>query len=266
RDIQLPQGAGDQHPHQHRRLGRLDAAAARGAVRWRERPDRGVGAQCADRAAGVRVAQRARAGLQPRRPRIAARRAGGRRDLRGLPAAEDGRRQRRRRAVPRLAGAAVLQRAAAWFLPAGAGFGPVMGERALRMTPLLAALALAALAGGAAAQSHSVRIGGTYIDAHSTTPPLSGAPVPDAEFELGHASPVTFGYAYQPDDTWQVQFALGVPPRYKVYGRGFLQPFGQIASVKEIAPTVFVDYRFAALAARWRPFVGLGLNYTRFTG
>jgi outer membrane protein len=141
-----------------------------------------------------------------------------------------------------------------------------MENTRMRKTSFFVAAALAAFAAGAAAQSHSVRIGGTYIDVHSKADPLSGAPVPDARLEVGDASTLTFSYVYKPDDTWAVQLALGIPPKYKAYGRGFLEPFGQIASVKEIAPTLFVDYRFAALAGKWRPYVGAGINYTHFTG
>jgi len=136
----------------------------------------------------------------------------------------------------------------------------------MRMTSLIAAAALAALAGGASAQTHSVYVGGAYIDVHSSAPPLSGAPVPDARLEVDDASTVLLGYEYRFNPTWSLDFALGVPPKHKVYGRGFLEPFGQISSMKQWAPTLFVNYRLPKMGQdKWQPFVGAGINYTHFT-
>lgn len=134
---------------------------------------------------------------------------------------------------------------------------------------LLAGAALALAASGASAQSsQSVYIGGAYIDIHSSAPPLQGGPaVPDpgARIEVDDASTVGFGYLYHFNERWAVEAALGIPPRHKTYGRGFLEPFGQISSVKQVAPTVFLNYHFPAFGAV-EPFVGLGINYTHFTG
>jgi len=132
---------------------------------------------------------------------------------------------------------------------------------------LLAAAALSLFAAGASAQSQTVYLGGAYIDLHSSAPPLEGGtalPPPGAQIEVDDASTVGFGYTYRFADRWSVEAALGIPPRHKTYGEGFLQPFGQISSMKQVAPTLFLNYhlpRFGAI----EPFVGLGLNYTHFT-
>jgi outer membrane protein len=134
---------------------------------------------------------------------------------------------------------------------------------------LLAAAALSFAATGASAQAQqSVYVGGAYIDIHSSAPPLEGGaalPPPGAQIEVDDASTVGFGYIYRFNERWAVEAALGVPPRHKTYGRGFLEPFGQVSSVKQVAPTVFVNYHFSPFGAV-EPFVGLGLNYTHFTG
>ena len=40
---------------------------------------------------------------------------------------------------------------------------------------------------------------------------------------------------------------------------------GQVlARVRQIAPTVFLNYKFGEPTSRWRPSVGLGINYTNF--
>jgi outer membrane protein len=133
---------------------------------------------------------------------------------------------------------------------------------------LLAAAALSLAATGASAQSQSIYVGGAYIDIHSSAPPLEGGtplPPPGAQIEVDDAKTVGFGYIYRFNERWAVEAALGIPPRHKTYGRGFLEPFGQISSVKQVAPTVFVNYHFSPFGAV-EPFVGLGLNYTHFTG
>lgn len=129
-------------------------------------------------------------------------------------------------------------------------------------------LGLGLAAGLAAAQSHSVYIGGVYLDVHAKAPALEGGPAvpaPGGLLDVGDASTTGFGYAYHFTPQWSVEVALGIPPRHKVYGRGFLEPFGQISSVKQLPPTVFVNYRFGEIIPRLTPLVGLGVNYTKFS-
>ncbi|MED5620467.1 OmpW/AlkL family protein [Ideonella sp. BN130291] len=139
------------------------------------------------------------------------------------------------------------------------------------MKNLLSAAAAALLslgAAGASAQSNTVYVGGAYIDVHSRAPALSGGqalPAPGAQIEVDDASTVGFGYTYRFTPAWSVEAALGIPPRHKTYGRGFIEPFGQISSVKQVAPTVLVNYHFSPMA-KVEPFVGVGINYTHFTG
>ncbi|MCX7670369.1 MAG: outer membrane beta-barrel protein, partial [Anaerolineae bacterium] len=84
--------------------------------------------------------------------------------------------------------------------------------------------------------------------------------------EVGDADTVIFGYKRTLSDNLELDVALGIPPRHKSYGRGILTPFGQISSVKQVSPTVFLNYKFMDPKAQFRPFVGLGINHTRFTG
>jgi len=133
---------------------------------------------------------------------------------------------------------------------------------------LFAAAALSLVAASASAQTHGVYLGGAHIDINSKAPPLSGGPAtppPGAQIEVGDASTPIFGYTYRFNENWAVEAALGIPPRHKTYGRGFIEAFGQISSVKQVAPTVFLNYHFRRFGPV-EPFVGLGLNYTHFTG
>jgi len=130
-------------------------------------------------------------------------------------------------------------------------------------------LGLGLAASVASAQTHSVYLGGAYLDVRAQAPALAGGhavPAPGALLEVGDASTTGFGYVYHATPQWSVEVALGIPPRHKVYGRGFLEPFGQISSVKQLPPTVFVNYHFGDILPRLSPLVGLGLNYTKFSG
>jgi outer membrane protein len=112
---------------------------------------------------------------------------------------------------------------------------------------------------------HSVYVGGSSIQVNATMPDIAGpgAP-PGARLRIGSANTVGFGYAYRINPQLSVELALGLPPTHKVYGDGVLAPFGQVAAVEQMPPTVFLNYHTPTL---WKlqPLVGLGLNYTRFS-
>lgn len=138
----------------------------------------------------------------------------------------------------------------------------------LSLPALLGALGLVACV-GAQAQDQSIYFGGAFIKVDSQSPALKGGaplPPPGANIDVDDARTLVFGYKRYFTDNWGVDFALGLPPRHKVYGKDFLKPFGQVASVKQVAPTVFANYRFGQAGDKWRPFVGVGINYTHFTG
>jgi outer membrane protein len=75
----------------------------------------------------------------------------------------------------------------------------------------------------------------------------------------------------------------GVPPKFKIYGRGKVIPPGPAAafgtldldapsnepivkSVRQWSPAVLLQYYFASATARFRPFVGVGVSYNWFSG
>ncbi|GLU34113.1 OmpW family outer membrane protein [Trinickia caryophylli] len=74
----------------------------------------------------------------------------------------------------------------------------------------------------------------------------------------------------------------GVPPTFKLYGRGKIVPPGPAAalgtldldapsnepivkSVRQWSPAVLLQYYFASATARFRPFVGVGVSYNWFS-
>jgi len=149
--------------------------------------------------------------------------------------------------------------------------------------PLLVTVAAAGLTAGlgffssaASAQSFytpdanevtTVYFGTADVTIHSKSSPLSGGPAlpsPGAGLDVHDASTVGFGITHYYNEHFGVEAALGVPPTHKTYGTGFIEPAGHISSVREIGPTVFANWRFGEVADKFRPFVGLGINYTKF--
>jgi outer membrane protein len=133
---------------------------------------------------------------------------------------------------------------------------------------LIAVALLATGAGGALAQDQSIYFGGGYIDLHSTSKPLSGPPgstPPDARVKVEDAGTIIIGYNRYFTDNWGIDLVLGIPPEHKVKGAGSLEPFGQLSKSKQVAPTIFANYRFGKAGDALRPFVGVGINYTHFT-
>jgi outer membrane protein len=131
-----------------------------------------------------------------------------------------------------------------------------------------AAAALAACCGSALAQQHTFYVGGVYAQINSKAPPLEGGPAtpaPGAQIDVGDAKTLGFGYVYRFSQPWAFEAALGIPPKHKGFGKGFIEPFGQISSVKQVSPTAFANYHFGTFAqGTIEPFVGAGINYTHF--
>lgn len=119
------------------------------------------------------------------------------------------------------------------------------------------------------AQQNMVRFGVINIQVHSVADPVTSngpaflTPQP-ASVSIGNSTTALLAYTRTINDHWDVDVVLGVPPKYNVYGAGTFAPFGTIATVKEAAPTVFAVYNFGNPGDKFRPYVGIGVNYTKF--
>lgn len=129
----------------------------------------------------------------------------------------------------------------------------------------IAGLLLATLAGASQAQTHTFYLGGAHINVRAISTPLTNASLPDARLTVADQDTVGFGYSYRFAPAWSAELALGLPPAHKVYGEGSLKPFGQISVVEQAPPSVFINYHFNDLLPKFSPFIGLGVNYTKFT-
>ncbi len=58
---------------------------------------------------------------------------------------------------------------------------------------------------------------------------------------------------------------FGLPLKVNLVGDGTLQRYGNLGSTRPMPPALVFRYHLFSAAAKFRPFVGLGVNYTWFT-
>ncbi|MCF2857849.1 outer membrane beta-barrel protein [Pseudoalteromonas sp. SMS1] len=79
----------------------------------------------------------------------------------------------------------------------------------------------------------------------------------DSDTQLG----ITFDYQY--NDNIVFELIAATPFSHTVEGQGGLAG-NDIAEVKHLPPTLLAQYHFFDAGSKFRPFVGVGLNYTVF--
>lgn len=131
-------------------------------------------------------------------------------------------------------------------------------------------LAVFALACGVAAQAqdHIVKLGPIRYDTHSKTSGIHGIGIPPgADAETGDATTLLFTYERMLRPNLGIELVVGVPPRVKARATGSVAFLGDdVLSAKNVAPTLLVNWHLGGTGDTWRPYLGIGVNYTRFTG
>ena len=131
---------------------------------------------------------------------------------------------------------------------------------------LVAAAVLAAVQVPALAQSHTIKAGVIRYDAHSRTNGVTGIGIPGgADAEVGDATTFLFTYEYEVKPNVGIELVLGYPPKIKAKATGSVAFLGEVLSARNVAPTLLVNYHFGQAGNTFRPYVGVGLNYTHFT-
>lgn len=131
----------------------------------------------------------------------------------------------------------------------------------------LAAVAAAVLGTGTVqAEDNVFKIGITRYDTHSKTNGVTGPGIPaGADAETGDATTVIFVGERLVTPQFGVELVLGVPPKITARATGSVAFLGEVLSARNVAPTLLFNWHFGASGDTWRPYVGLGLNYTKFT-
>lgn len=140
-----------------------------------------------------------------------------------------------------------------------------------------AAAPLLGLGGTAQAQT-TVRLGVAHVqpnsDATDATGPFLPGPPSGVSLDVKDKTTLFFSVARSITPNVELELAMGYPPTHDVVARlnpsivpGYVVNAYQgqtIAKVRQLAPTLFLNYQFGAADSTWRPFVGLGVNYTKF--
>jgi len=148
-----------------------------------------------------------------------------------------------------------------------------------RTISIAARLATAALLTGGFASAHAddtapaneLRVGAYFVHYASTAHDLSGPFTPAGiNLRVGDVTTPYIAYIRNLDPNWSLELAGGIPPTARTYGKGPATvgsvPFNgqEVATAKWFAPSLLLDYRFMDASSALRPFVGLGVNFTRF--
>lgn len=147
-------------------------------------------------------------------------------------------------------------------------------------TSAVAVALVSSLAAGSAAAQYTVKFGGAFIQPNATSNPIGGTLPAGGPANHGTSltvkskSTVLFTVERHFSDKVGVELVLGLPPEHDVrlnvpspysLAPSYSPYAGQVIStVEQVAPTVFVNYHFGDKGDSFRPFLGLGLNYTKF--
>jgi outer membrane protein len=139
-----------------------------------------------------------------------------------------------------------------------------MMKTRLQAFGIAAALALPCMA--AQAQDNTFKVGAIRYTTHSKTNGITGVGVPPgADAETGDATTLLLTYERAFTPNVGVELVIGVPPKITAKATGTAAFLGDdVLSAKNVAPTLLVNYHFGSPADAWRPYVGAGVNYTKF--
>ncbi|MGO2010663.1 MAG: OmpW/AlkL family protein [Pseudoalteromonas sp.] len=130
-------------------------------------------------------------------------------------------------------------------------------KKTLTITALTSLLALSPLAHA----NFSVNVGAISVDPDNSSSAINEAPTlglkGGADTQLG----ITIDYAF--NDNWVLELVAATPFDHNVNGTGGLAG-NKIADIKQLPPTLFAQYHFLDNSYAFRPFVGVGINYTVF--
>lgn len=108
-----------------------------------------------------------------------------------------------------------------------------------------------------------------YFDSHATD--ISGPYAPSGlNLKVNNLETLYLAYVRSFSNHFMVELAFGYPPLTKTVGSGPATlgsvPYnGQtIATARWLSPTLLAEYEFGDANSRWRPYVGAGVNYTKF--
>lgn len=145
-----------------------------------------------------------------------------------------------------------------------------------RFGAMVAGLTLLGAAGMAQAQtagSNVITVGWLNIEPHNKSTPLTltsigGQPVNIVQtgsgFKALKANTLGLTFAHFFTDHISAELVAGIPTELKFAGSGTLSSAGTLGHATPIAPTILARYHFLDAQAKFRPYIGLGINHTQF--
>lgn len=122
---------------------------------------------------------------------------------------------------------------------------------------LLAAAALVpALAQAREAGDFTVRVGSATVRPVESSNDVLGY----GEFKVNNNTQLGLTFGYMATDNIGLELLAATPFQHKVGLNGV----GNIAKVKHLPPTLMAQYYFGDRASTFRPYLGVGVNYTTF--
>jgi outer membrane protein len=140
-------------------------------------------------------------------------------------------------------------------------------KKSLTSALLLAALSVASTTALAQdAGTVLVKFGYNQIMPDVKSGDLSAPSMPGTKIDVEEAgAPVlTLTYMWTSDISFELY--AGLPYEHDVVGDGAIKGVGKIATIKQVSPTLFAQYRFLEKESMVRPYVGLGITYGYFYG
>jgi outer membrane protein len=134
--------------------------------------------------------------------------------------------------------------------------------------PTLSLLGAALLTGGAAqAADNVVKASVSYYDTTGSANNVGGIGIPPgADVSYSGSWTAIFTYERMFTPNIGLELVIGIPPTTKANAEGSIAFLGDdILSAKSVSPTLLLNYHFGTPEDKWRPYVGVGINYTKFT-
>jgi len=119
--------------------------------------------------------------------------------------------------------------------------------------------------------SNEIRAGMYFLRYDVKADDLTGPYVPPGvNVDVNNVSTPYFAYIRRLTAHWIAQLAAGIPPKTETVGKGPATvgsvPFDGVvvSSAKWFSPSLLFNYVFRDETETWRPYLGAGINYTKF--
>lgn len=140
-----------------------------------------------------------------------------------------------------------------------------------KIAALSVAAAFAAPAMAQSAGSNIVNLGWFHLAPQDSSEGLTKLSQPLPGYYATRTSSVsnadTLGIAFTHffTDNVAVTADLGIPPKFKLSGKGDLAPLGELGSAKQWSPAIVAKYYFGDATSKFRPFLGAGVTYVWYS-